>query len=89
MLNKSRLDLRLGDLIGALDATNQVLSLNQSTMVALKQKAWVLTQMQRFDEAIRCYDMMMEIVPNDANALYSKNQWFGDVSQFCRGVVQS
>ena len=85
LLNKSRLDLRLGDLIGALDATNQVLSLNPSTMVALKQKAWVLTQMQRFDEAIRCYDMMMEIVPNDANALYSKSMVQLTLANFAEG----
>ena len=73
LLNKSRLDLRTGDLFGALEATDQVLQLNPLTMVALKQKAWVLTQMLRFVEAMVCYDKMLEIVENDANALFSKS----------------
>lgn len=54
------------------DKTNTIYATDKERVVELNNKGLSLYNLKRYNEAIECYDKILEINPKDANAWYKK-----------------
>ena len=65
MIEEANNYFSIGNSYASIDCYNRVLKLDSDNIIALNGKGRLLCELEKYDEAIKCYDKSIELNPDN------------------------